>query len=50
MTAVVPIQYAGPTAETLKLRLVAPMMTGIYRLVLKRETGPDSLSETFVVR
>jgi hypothetical protein len=50
MTAVVPIQYAGPTAEMLMLRLFAPMMTGMYRLVLKRETGPDSFSETFIVR
>jgi hypothetical protein len=50
MTALVPIRYAGPTAETLMLRLTAPTMTGIYRLALKRKSGPDSRSEVFVVR
>lgn len=50
MLARTPIRYAGPTAEAMMLRLTAPNMTGIYRLVLKSESRPESRSEAFVVR
>jgi len=45
-----PIRYSGPPMGVTVLRLTAPAMTGIYRLVLKVAGQPDSKSMPFMVR
>ncbi|MGY8666210.1 hypothetical protein Q3C01_28205 [Bradyrhizobium sp. UFLA05-109] len=45
-----PIRYSGPPMGEAILRLTAPSMTGIYRLVLKVEGQSDSKSMPFMVR
>ncbi len=44
------ISYSGPPMDEAILRLTAPQMTGIYRLVLKVTGYPESKSLPFMVR
>jgi phospholipase A1 len=44
------LRYVGPDVEAMMLRLPAPSMTGVYRLVLRIQGDPDLKSEAFVVR
>lgn len=46
----VPVDYSGPEAQTMMLKLKAPELSGIYRTVLKRDGLPDEPSSAFVVR
>ena len=45
-----PIQYDGPEAQSIMVDLKAPALTGIYRIVLKRDNQADERSPAFVVR
>lgn len=45
-----PVTYSGPDAEALMLRLAAPSITGMYRLVLRIQGQADVKSEAFAVR
>lgn len=46
----VAVDYSGPEAQTIMLKLKAPELSGIYRTVLKRDGLPDEQSPAFVVR
>jgi pimeloyl-ACP methyl ester carboxylesterase len=46
----VPIEYGGPVADALALRLKTPTLPGIYRLRLVHDGHPDEVSASFVVR
>jgi phospholipase A1 len=43
------ITYRGPSVDAIAIKIPAPSMTGLYRLVLKRDEQTIALSPTFVV-
>ncbi len=44
------LRYTGPETEAITLRLSAPEVPGIYRLVFKSARGGNIVSDAFVVR